>query len=49
MKAAKCPRCGADMTNGVCDNCGFPFVGSRRKTVVKQNDHHEWEMQYLPA
>ena len=20
----KCPRCGGDMSNGVCEECGFP-------------------------
>ena len=36
MKASKCPRCGATMTNGVCDNCGFPIVRKiRRKKPVK--------------
>ena len=24
---AYCPRCGAPMDGGVCDNCGFPAVG----------------------
>ena len=22
----KCPRCGATMSGGVCDNCGFPVT-----------------------
>ena len=22
----KCPRCGATMSDGVCDNCGFPVT-----------------------
>ena len=22
----KCPRCGGDMSSGVCDNCGFPVT-----------------------
>ena len=21
-----CPRCGEPMTNGICDNCGFPMT-----------------------
>ena len=25
-----CPRCGAEMKNGVCDECGFPMLGKRR-------------------
>ena len=27
--AAYCPRCGAPMSGGVCDNCGFPVTGIR--------------------
>ena len=22
----KCPRCGGDMSSGVCENCGFPVT-----------------------
>ena len=22
----KCPRCGGDMSSGVCGNCGFPVT-----------------------
>ena len=22
---ARCPRCGSPMTDGICDNCGFPM------------------------
>ena len=28
---AKCPRCGEEMTGGICDNCGFPLTKMRRK------------------
>ncbi len=31
----KCPRCGGDMTGGVCDNCGFPVT---RKIVYHMKD-----------
>ena len=30
-KYMKCPRCGATMTGGICNNCGFPM--NRRKTT----------------
>ena len=46
MRAAKCPRCGADMTNGVCDNCGFPIVGSRRKRRLAVKARRDWAMSY---
>ncbi len=29
----KCPRCGGDMSGGVCDNCGFPAT---RKIVYRK-------------
>ena len=25
----KCPRCGGDMSSGVCENCGFPVTVKR--------------------
>ena len=28
---AKCPRCGEEMTGGICDNCGFPLTKMRKK------------------
>ena len=28
----KCPRCGATMTGGICNNCGFPM--NRRRTTI---------------
>ena len=27
----KCPRCGGNMSSGVCQECGFPVVS--RKTI----------------
>ena len=27
----KCPRCGGDMSSGVCEQCGFPEI--RWKTL----------------
>ena len=27
-----CPRCGTEMENGVCPECGFPVTRYRRKT-----------------
>ena len=27
----KCPRCGGDMSGGVCESCGFPVT---RKLIV---------------
>ena len=43
-----CPRCGEPMTNGICDNCGFPTnqyqkciritnYFHRKTTVVRQD------------
>ena len=29
--SAKCPRCGEEMTGGICDNCGFPITKMRKK------------------
>ena len=29
-----CPRCGAPMTDGLCDNCGFPI--NRIKMITWQ-------------
>ena len=31
----KCPRCGGDMSSGVCDNCGFPVT--RRIVYINRN------------
>ena len=30
---AKCPRCGAEMSGGICNNCGFPMNRRRIKAV----------------
>ena len=31
----KCPRCGGNMSSGVCENCGFPEVGKVRHKMIK--------------
>lgn len=28
----KCPRCGAEMSGGICNNCGFPTNRVQRAT-----------------
>lgn len=33
--STNCPRCGAEMTGGVCDNCGFPLTKIKKKVFVK--------------
>lgn len=25
----KCPRCGGDMSSGICKECGFPTIGRK--------------------
>jgi len=30
----KCPRCGGDMSSGVCEECGFP-VTARKLFSIK--------------
>ena len=25
----KCPRCGGDMSSGICEKCGFPVTRNR--------------------
>ncbi len=46
MRASKCPRCGADMFTGVCDNCGFPIVGSRKKRTKVDRFHRGWSVSF---
>ena len=29
--SVKCPRCGEEMTGGICDNCGFPLTKMRKR------------------
>ena len=31
---AYCPRCGAPMTGGICNNCGFPLTKMVKKSTV---------------
>lgn len=29
--SVKCPRCGEEMTGGICNNCGFPLTKMMKK------------------
>lgn len=36
----KCPRCGGDMSSGVCEECGFPvnkIIQYKRFIIVYKN------------
>ena len=33
--STNCPRCGAEMTGGVCDNGGFPLTKIKKIVFVK--------------
>ena len=36
----KCPRCGATMTGGICNNCGFPMNRQRVLILFKETNEH---------
>ena len=33
----KCPRCGGDMSSGVCDSCGFPTTRKIIRYRIKRS------------
>ena len=38
----ECPRCGGDMSSGVCENCGFPIISVKlRKTEKNRGNKDE--------
>ena len=32
-----CPRCGGPMTDGICNNCGFPVIRRRKIVCISMN------------
>jgi ribosomal protein L37E len=34
--SVKCPRCGEEMTGGICNNCGFPIIRIKKKSTGAQ-------------
>jgi len=40
----KCPRCGEEMTGGICDNCGFPLTKMRKKFNIG-NIKPSWKLE----
>ena len=42
----KCPRCGGDMSGGVCDNCGFPVT---RKIGYPTSQRGRYWMKDTPS
>jgi ribosomal protein L37E len=34
--SVKCPRCGEEMTGGICNNCGFPIIRIKKKSTGEQ-------------
>lgn len=34
----KCPRCGGDMSSGVCENCGFPVTVKRVHSLIPNKE-----------
>ena len=46
---AKCPRCGEEMTGGICDNCGFPLTTIRKKHCKLIVKHTESPPDHSPG
>ena len=46
--SVKCPRCGEEMTGGICDNCGFPLTKMRKK-FSNGNKQPSWKQAYKRA
>lgn len=36
-----CPRCGEPMTNGICNNCGFPMTRFKKMALPVKKEEKE--------